>query len=402
MNGVVNYLRGTARVRITGAFPERAVNLCARNSVQFWAVEWPDERTVTMTMWVREIGTARLYAEKTQCQLETEWERGLPVLMRLFRQRYGFLIGLSAALMLSAILSGFIMTIDITGNERLSDEFILQQLQRFGVRPGVYGPALDRRQIEQEVMLAVEELAWMTINLHGTRVEVQVLERREAPRRVDERGFYHVISEADGIITHVEAELGDAKVQKGDTVTKGEVLISGTVTMEPPRYSDLPERYYNLHARGRVWARTWRELTAVIPVESEKKTFTGREETLVAINFFGTRVEFYGNSSISSMVCDRISRVYPVELPMGLKVPVWLVVDQIQEYETERVFLQWDASSEMLKESLDGRLRELVGENGQVLSTTYETRVADGFVYVTVVGECLEEIGQEMRAEIYE
>ena len=52
----------------------------------------------------------------------------------------------------------------------------------------------------------------------------------------------------------------------------------------------------------------------------------------------------------------------------------------------------------MLKESLSEHLEELVGENGQVLNITYETRVADGFVYVKVVGECLEEIGQEVRA----
>ena len=398
MNRVVNYLRGTARIRIAGVFPERAVNLCARNGVQFWAVEWPDENTVTMTVWGREIQMARFYAEKTQCQLETEWERGLPRFLRIFRQRYGFLIGLTAALVLSAILSGFIMTIEITGNERVSDALILQHLQRFGVRPGVYGPSLDRRQIEQEILLAVEDLAWMTINLHGTRVEVQVLERKEAPARVDESGFYHVISEADGIIEQLEAELGDAKVKRGDTVAKGDILISGTVTLEPPKYSDLPERYYNLHARGRVWARTWRELTAVIPVESEMKVLSGHEENLVAINFFGRRVEFFGNSSISGLVCDKISKVYPVELPMGLRLPVWLTVDQVREYETERVFLHWDTAAEMLKESLSEHLEELVGENGQVLNITYETRVADGFVYVKVVGECLEEIGQEVRA----
>ena len=245
----------------------------------------------------------------------------------------------------------------------------------------------------------MDDLAWMTINLHGTRVEVQVLERTEAPKRIDESGFYHVISEADGIITEIEAELGDAKVQKGDTVTKGDVLISGTVTLEPPKYSDLPNRYYNLHARGRVFARTWREITAVCPLEAEQKIWTGPAETQAAINFFGRRVEFFGNSSILRAVCDRITNVYPVELPMGLKVPVWLILDQYREYRTERVSVRWDAAADMMKESLAKQLEVRVGESGQVLSTTYETRVANGLVYVKVVGECLEEIGREVRAE---
>ena len=44
----------------------------------------------------------------------------------------------------------------------------------------------------------------------------------------------------------------EAAVKKGDTVTEGEILISGTVSMEPPMYSDQPVRYYQTHARGRV------------------------------------------------------------------------------------------------------------------------------------------------------
>lgn len=399
MNRVIRYLRGTACVRITGPFPERAVNLCAQNGVQFWAVEWPDETSVTMTVWKQGIGDARVFAEKTQCQLDIVWEMGLPVFLLMFRHRYGFLIGLAASLLASTFLSGFIMHIEITGNERVSDKVILQQLQRFGVRPGVYGPSLDRRQIEQEILLAVDELAWMTINLHGTQVEVQVLERKDAPHRVDESGFYHIVSETDGIISEIEAELGDAKVKKGDTVAEGDILISGTVTMEPPKYSDLPERYYNLHARGRIKARTWREITAVIPLETERKIHTGREATLAAINFSGTRVEFFGNSSISNMVCDKITNVRPVELPIGLKLPVWIVLEQYREYRTQRVAIQRDAAADLMIRALEEHLKELAGENGQVLSTAYETRVADGFVYVTVVGECLEEIGREVRGD---
>ena len=55
-------------------------------------------------------------------------------------------------------------------------------------------------------------------------------------------------------------------MEEGDTVTEGEILISGTVSMEPPMYSDQPVRYYQTHARGRVEARTWRTLTASIPL----------------------------------------------------------------------------------------------------------------------------------------
>lgn len=399
MRRIMNVLRGTVRVTVSGLFPERVINLCAQNRVEFWAVDWRDEHTVALT--VRRGGLRRLtaYAEKVGCQVQEQWRRGFPDFALKFRARYAFLVGLSLALCAVALLSRFVLTIEVTGNERVSDEVILQQLQRFGVRPGVYAPGLDRRQIEQEILLDLKELSWMTINLHGTRVEVQVREKQEAPKRIDESGFYHIVAEADGIITHVEPELGDALVREGDTVGKGEILISGTVTLEPPQYSDLPPRYYDLHARGRVWARTWREITAVIPETAVGKVYTGRSYTTWSVNFFGKRVEFFGNSSILGGFYDKITSVRQAALPGGGMLPLWLTREEYREYEPVPLDVDRDAAVKLLEEQLAERLQTLVGTDGQVLSVAYDTRIADGLIRVTAVGECQEEIGQEVPAQ---
>ena len=399
MNKLINYLRGTARVEVTGMFPERVVNLCAQNRVEFWAVDWADEGIVRMTVRSEGVEAVGGFAERVDCCLKVIWQRGMPQFFSLFRQRYGFLAGMAAALLTVAILSGFILRIEITGNERVDDAVILQQLQRYGVRLGRYGPALDRRQIEQEILLENRDLAWMTINLNGTLAEVQVLETKPEPKRVDESGFYHIVAKADGIITGIEPEQGDALVVKGDTVVKGDVLISGTVTMEPPKYSDLPNRYYQTHARGRVWARTWRQITAVFPLETQIKQWTGREKRSVAINFFGTRMEFCGNSSISDGLCDKITSVRRAALPGGLELPVFLVSELYREYTLKTVCVERDAAIDLMKVALERHLTDLVGETGRIVGVTYETRVADGLIWITAVGECLEEIGQEQCAE---
>ena len=398
MNGVVNYLRGTARVAVTGLFPERVINLCAQNCVEFWAVEWRDEHLVTMT--VRRTGLSRLeeLAQRVDCEVAVKGRRGFPEFVRGFRSRYAFLVGLALALCAVGVLSMFVLTVEITGNETVPDGVIHRQLQRFGVHPGAFGPGLDRRQIEQEILLELPELSWMSINLSGTRVEVQVREVQKAPERVDESIFHHVVSTADGIITRVEAELGDAVVKEGDIVGTGEILISGTVTLEPPKYSDLPPRYYDVHARGRVWARTWRTVTAVIPEEVMMKTYTGTEDSVWSVNFFGRRVEFFGNSSISGGLCDRITSVRQAALPGGEILPLWLAREQIRFYEPTVLRVDRDAAAKLLEEQLRGRLKELVGEDGQVLRVEFQTRVADGLIRVTADAECQEQIGREVPA----
>ncbi|MCF2661456.1 sporulation protein YqfD, partial [Pseudoflavonifractor phocaeensis] len=289
MKRLMNFLRGMVTLTVTGPFPERLINLCAQEEIDFWAVTWLDMNTLRLTTRRRTLALLRSLAERVGCQVQVEGSRGLPDFLLRFRKRYAFLVGLTLSLCAVAVLSRFVLTIEVTGNERVPTAVILTQLRQLGVKPGVYGPSIERQQVAQEALLELEELSWMGINLHGTRLEVIVRERIPAPKRIDETGYYDIVAEADGIITQVEAELGDAVVQEGDTVLAGETLISGTVTMEPPQYSDQPTRYYQTHARGRVWARTWRTLTAAIPLQAEVKEYTGESRRGWTLGWMGRR-----------------------------------------------------------------------------------------------------------------
>ena len=49
MKRLMNLLRGMVILCITGPFPERLMNLCAQENIDFWALEWLDSHTVRMT-----------------------------------------------------------------------------------------------------------------------------------------------------------------------------------------------------------------------------------------------------------------------------------------------------------------------------------------------------------------
>lgn len=103
----------------------------------------------------------------------------------------------------------------------------------------------------------------MSVNLHGTRAEVLVREKLPTPELRDETTPAHVISAATGIITHMEVLEGQPSFQEGDTVLEGEVLISGVVDLKEPKYATV-DPGSAVHARGNIYARTWRTLEAEI------------------------------------------------------------------------------------------------------------------------------------------
>ena len=399
MRHLMNLIRGMVCVRLTGLFPERLINLCAQEGVDFWAMEWLDEHTVRLTTRRYTLKRLEELARRAGCQVERESSRGLPDFLSRFRTRYAFLVGLAFALCAVSVLSRFVLVVEVTGNQKVPTAVILSQLRRLGVRPGVYGPGLNCKQLAQEALLELKDLSWMAINLHGTRAEVIVREAVKAPERIDETGFYNIVAQTDGLILHIEPEQGDAVVQEGQTVAKGDVLISGTVIMEPIQYSDMPTLQYHTHARGRVWARTWRTLTAAIPIQAAVKDYTGAERSVWSVNIFGKRIKIFGNTGITWSMYDKMTTVRQAVLPGGGILPLTLQRETFREYQPRAAEVDREAARGLLEEQLQKQLGDLIGENGEVEDVQFSARIAGEQLEVTLTAQCLEEIGQEMPGE---
>ena len=54
----------------------------------------------------------------------------------------------------------------------------------------------------QEALVELDSLSWMGLNLHGTRLEVIVREEIKTPERLEELGYFDIVAQADGVVTH--------------------------------------------------------------------------------------------------------------------------------------------------------------------------------------------------------
>lgn len=396
MNRLMNYLRGSIRLTVTGAFPERFLNLCAEHRVTFWDLTVEDPHTLTLCVTRRDGRKARRLAQQVMCSVERDKSAGLPRFLGRFRRRYALVAGLCLSMAAVLILSQFVLTIDVSGNEQVPTAVILSELRRQGVKPGVYGPGLDLRDIRQEVLLAVPDLAWMAINLHGTRAEVLVREKLPVPKLLDTSVPTNIVAGVTGIITHIQPMAGQSRFKAGDTVLAGEVVISGVIDIQEPKYSEADMGVEIVRARGEVWARTWRTLTAEIPLTARVKNYTGQTRVLRSLNILGHRINFYGNSGIPVEEYDKITTVRVLTLPGGREMPLSLSTERCRGYTTEEAALDTGAAEDLLKTHLDQRLKSLIGTDGQVLRADYTAQCTGNLLTVTLLAECSEQIGREV------
>lgn len=394
---LVNLLRGSIRLTVTGDFPERFLNLCAQRGVSFWGTEWPDSHTLRLSVaWKDRSGLEEL-AERTGCTVQEGRKRGVPPFLRRFRKRYALLAGLMLAMLAVCLLGRVVMVVEVEGNENVPTAVILTELRRLGLRPGVYGSSLNVKEISNEALMRLDGLSWLAVNLHGIRAEVLVRERTPKPELLDESIIGDIVAEAPALVTRIQVWSGDGAVEVGDTVLPGEPLIYGSVRMDPPEYSGLEPEWMPIRAMGLVEGRTWRTLTAEIPLTAAVKVLTGDEKTGWSVTILGQRVNFYQNSGITFTRYDKISRTWNLPLPGGA-LPVTLRRETWREWGAEAVALDQQAAQTMLEERLLSRLTALLGDTGELVSHSFAAQVEGDTLTVTLTAECREELGRFVPA----
>ena len=99
MRSVINFLRGSVCVAVSGPFPERFLNLCAQSGVGFWDLAWEGGQSLRLRVLRRDAGRAVELAERAGCTASLEGRAGLPAFLAGFRRRYALLAGLALALL---------------------------------------------------------------------------------------------------------------------------------------------------------------------------------------------------------------------------------------------------------------------------------------------------------------
>ena len=219
-----------------------------------------------------------------------------------------------------------------------------------------------------------------------------VVERKRPPEIADSGELSNVVAARDGLVERVEALDGQALVMAGSTVTKGQLLISGVADSRSGGVRFMS-------GRGRVYARTWYELSVQVPLCVEEKYQTARSVKRAALDLGKQRINLYGRGSMLGAGCDKIVTYRPLTLPFGLRLPVTLAVEQVTRWDTrtvERTAAQAKAEGEA---QLLAQLDTMLTEGGTVTGTRFSTARQGEYLLVALAAECREEIGVSVGVE---
>ena len=388
---ILSLARGIVRVEVECKYPERFINLCAANGLEFWGVSVDENGTVGL--FLRERGYKRLaeLSSKHGFTVRHVSKTGAPSMWRRVRKRYILIAGVILALILTRMLSLFVWDISVYGNESVPVAEILRTLNRHGFKYGTFTPSVRSEELADKMLLDIPELSWFAVNLSGSRAEVMVRERIPTPKIINVKTPAVVIAAKSGVITKIIVLEGTPLVKVGDTVEKGARLISGIL-------DSRSNGVRAVHALAEIEARTWYDFSAQMPLETIVKDYTGEEKQKHSLIVLQNRINFALNSGISWANYDKITSEKPLTLPGGIILPIKLVTETYTQY-TPIVSARQRTDAELvLKASLEARLMSAIGD-GSVTAASWESAEKDGVLTVTLHAECLEQIAVSVEVK---
>lgn len=282
------YILGYVLISIQGPFPERFVNMAVARGIFLWDITRITEDKTEAKVRIDAFRAMRHLARRTRCRVRIKSKYGLPFLIIHLRRRKMLVLGgvlFCAALYL---LSSFIWFIEITGTEKLDPWQIQHLAAEIGLQVGTPKWKLDLPAIEKTISDHFPQLHYVHLYFRGTKAIVEVAEKVIIPED-DQWTPAHLVAIKDGVIQEILVMVGQAQVKEGDTVKKGQVLISGRIQPDPaPAGSPpgqgptpLPSRPEPqlVHAKGIVRARVWYQGYAEMPLVQTDEQLTGRSQT---------------------------------------------------------------------------------------------------------------------------
>ncbi len=311
---------------------------------------------------------------------------GMPRLLSLYKKRVGLFVGAALVLALILLSDMFILTLEVVGNERLSEEFVISLMEAEGLKAGTLKKSHDLAMIALKAELECDDIAWLAVNINGTKAVVELRETKKKPDVYDNSTPTNMIAKCDGQIIYTEAVSGSVCVKRYDVVKEGELLISGIVDSKAYGYKLV-------RSRGRVLASTYRSFTVSVALDKSVKSYTGKERSARELRLFGKSV-FKGKDYEGFENFDVTETKEDLSFFGSVSLPVTLCKRVYREYVPKTKRLSEDeAKREALAEMSDIIADEIAGE---ITQRSDVFRMTESELILTSELYCIEDICSEI------
>lgn len=318
---IIHYVRGYVKVQVHGYSAERFLNLCSHHQIYIWRLE-PKENTYEFYITLQGFRKLRPIVRKTHTKIVLVRRCGLPFFIYQNRKREAFLAGILLCIGLLFFYSSYIWDIHFEGNEKWTNETLLEFLETKDVMPAMPKSKVDCPQIVKEIRKEYDDIVWVSASVDGSRLRIQIKENEDTFQKDDTKDTWptDLIASEDGVITSMITRSGVPQVHIGDTVKKGDVLVSGRVEV----FNDAKEvvDYQYQQSDADIYADTIMQYKDTIPTNYYEKQYEEKKQRRAWYVKLNSRMFSIGSTKYNGKNIEKYTKERRLKLGENFYLPI--------------------------------------------------------------------------------
>lgn len=401
------FRKGYVIIVVTGKAPEKFINLAMVKGIFLWDIKPINEENLEAKVAIEQVKYLRSVARLSRTKFKIVAKKGLPFALRRANKRKGFFIGLAFFLILLYVFSAFIWFVDWSSSDEIEEldmRVVLQVAAGLGLKPGALKYNINTKEIEQAMEISIPQLAWVGIEIKGTRARIHIVEKKLPSKEYLDSGPGNLIALKDGIVYEMLVIEGESLVNPGDTVKKDQILISGRVNLVSESPEEAPKENITklVKSQGVVRARVWYEGIGEIPLVEKGEKETGKEMTTIRLLILDREIILKGTKESAFNHYKEKKKAYKLPTWRNRELPVEIVRTTYIQTELFSKELDPIVAKELGLAKAREQLMSQINPQGKIVASweTVEDSVKD-VIKVKIVVESIENIAgfQSMKEE---
>ena len=348
---------------------ENALDILRENGIVFNSLHRDSEGRICFEISHRNNSETASLLDKNGIRVYSIYMHGFPSFLRRYKRRPGIAVGLAVFMLVIWFSTKIIWNIEVVGGTEADEETVTERLSGLGCSVGSFIPGIDFYGLCTEYLSKYSDTAWISVNIIGNTAEVRFLESREKNIQIDSSKPANIVASTDGLIEYVNTFSGASVVSDGDTVVKGQLLISGVVENK----NDLSNRY--VRADGCVMAKTYHEISVDIPMTYEKRIYDGSPLKKTALSIFGAEIPLGGGDIDVSAAVESESVKDRLCIFGDIVLPVTKYTTFYYPYHTESAQRTKEEADMLAQAEMAARITEQLG-GADIISRETEVTVS--------------------------
>ena len=385
----MDFKYGNVSIEIKGCSPEKFINIAARRNIFFKNIKYLEKNKLRGDVDFDGFKKLRPVALKSRCKMRILKKRGWIFYLKKLLYKKVFVIEGAVSLIILLLLSFIIGYVEIKVPDGVSQEKIIAILNENGVHEGVLRFNIDDELLTKKLLVGYPELSWAEIKIEGTHLLIDAAKSIPKPHIVPYTVPCDIIAGRSGIIYSMNIKNGTALFEVGDTVTEGDIIVSGVMKN---RFDDT--KHFYVHSHGDILAKTWYTSRQVVNTFYVKKIQTGNYFENSRLQILGLNLGF--NKSVTYENYEVTTSRKNIILFNSIRLPISIMTENYYEYVEEAINIDGDTALKNAEREAYNKCISALPPNAEILDVkiTYEPMPNGGLCVVAAV-ECIENIAVE-------